>query len=354
MAPVVQALAAARISSQVCVTGQHRTMLDQVLTHFGLTADYDLNLMQANQTPSAVAARTMEAIEPVLSQARPDWVLVQGDTTTAMAAGIAVFYRKIKLAHIEAGLRTNHKHSPFPEEINRRLLAVVADMHFAPTEKARTALLAEGHAASSIVITGNTGIDALEWTRHALAGGQSVPQADITEYAGEHSLVLATLHRRESFDGGIKRICLAIRNIAEQLPAIRIVLPVHPNPQVRPVVQAALAGLPNVWLTEPLDYATLVWLQDRASLIITDSGGIQEEATFLGRPMLIVRETTERPEAVANGNAELVGTERDRISARAMAILTNCDLRTRMSKPSTIFGDGTAAGKIVAALQKMH
>ena len=352
MAPVVLALAReAQIQPIVCVTGQHREILDQMLGVFGVKADHDLNLMRPNQTLEGLTAAALTALGPVLDEVEPDWLVVQGDTTTAMASALAAYYRKIKVAHVEAGLRTGDKYAPYPEEVNRRIIATIADLHFAPTETARQALLAENHADSTIHVTGNTGIDALFWTRaEAKAGRVQGPPGLEAELEGRR-LVLVTAHRRENFDAGMDEICRALKTLAERFDDILIVLPVHPNPNVKGPIEAQLDGVSRVKLIAPVDYGPFVWLIDRAAIILTDSGGIQEEATALGKPMLVMREVTERPEAIAAGGALLVGAHADAISGKAIQILTDAALYRRMSKGSDVFGDGRAAERIVAALR---
>ena len=352
MAPVVRALQASEgLQSVVCVTGQHREILDQMLGVFGVTADHDLNLMRPNQTLEGLTAAALTALGPVLDQERPDWLMVQGDTTTAMASALAAYYRKIKVAHVEAGLRTHDKYAPFPEEVNRRVIAAIADLHLAPTETARQALLAENHAEATIRVTGNTGIDALFWTRaEALAGRVQGPPGLEAELHGKR-LVLVTAHRRENFDAGMDEICRALKTLTQGFEDIVVVLPVHPNPNVKGPIEAQLQGVSRVKLIAPVDYGPFVWLIDRAAIILTDSGGIQEEATALGRPMLVMREVTERPEAVAAGGALLVGAHADVIAAKAAELLTDPALYARMSKGSDVFGDGHAAERIAEALR---
>jgi UDP-N-acetylglucosamine 2-epimerase (non-hydrolysing) len=352
MAPVVQALERAPdFRSVVCVTGQHRQILDQMLGFFGLTADHDLDVMRPNQTLEGLTAAAVTALAPVLDEVRPDWLLVQGDTTTAMASALCAYYRKIKVAHVEAGLRTGDKYAPYPEEVNRRIIATIADLHFAPTETARQALLAENHPQASIQVTGNTGIDALFWTRaEAKAGRISGPPGLDGALEGKR-LVLVTAHRRENFDAGMDEICRALRTLAERFDDIVVVLPVHPNPNVKAPIEAQLTGVSHVKLIAPVDYGPFVWLIDRAAIILTDSGGIQEEATALGKPMLVMRDVTERPEAVAAGGAVLVGAHAEPIVDKACELLTDQALYRRMSKGSDVFGDGRAAERIVAGLR---
>ena len=352
MAPVVRALQASPdLEAVVCVTGQHREILDQMLGVFGITAGHDLNLMRPNQTLEGLTAGAITALGPVFDEERPDWLVVQGDTTTAMASALAAYYRKVKVAHVEAGLRTGDKYAPFPEEVNRRVIAAIADLHLAPTETARQALLAENHSEESIRVTGNTGIDALFWTRaEAKAGRVQGPPGLEAELQGKR-LVLVTAHRRENFDTGMDEICRALKTLTGRFDDIVIVLPVHPNPNVKGPIEAQLKGASRIKLIAPVDYGPFVWLIDRAAIILTDSGGIQEEATALGKPMLVMREVTERPEAIAAGGAVLVGAHAGPITDKAAQLLTDDALYERMSRGSDVFGDGHAAERIVAALR---
>jgi UDP-N-acetylglucosamine 2-epimerase (non-hydrolysing) len=352
MAPVVQALGREpSLEPVVCVTGQHREILDQMLAVFGLKADHDLDLMRPNQTLEGLTAAAIGALGPVLDEVRPDWLVVQGDTTTAMAAALAAYYRKIKVAHVEAGLRTGDKYAPFPEEVNRRIISTIADLHFAPTETARQALLAENHADASIRVTGNTGIDALFWTRAQAKAGLVEGPPGLEEQLQGKRLVLVTAHRRENFDAGLDEICRALKTLAESFDDILVVLPVHPNPNVKGPVEAQLKGVSRISLIAPVDYGPFVWLIDRAAIILTDSGGIQEEATALGKPMLVMREVTERPEAIAAGGALLVGAHAGVITQRASELLTDAAIYRRMSTGSDVFGDGHAAERIAASLR---
>ena len=352
MAPVVHALRrSTQVETIVCVTGQHRQILDQMLAFFEIEADRDLDVMRPNQSLTGLTASTLVALSPVLEEIRPDWVVMQGDTTTAMAAALAAYYQQIKVAHVEAGLRTGDKYAPFPEEVNRKLISAIADLHLAPTPTARQALLAEGHADASIRVTGNTGIDALFWTRaRAKAGAVTLPAGLEAALAGKR-LVLVTAHRRENFDQGLAEICGALRALTECFEDIVAVLPVHPNPNVKGPIESLLTGAPRVHLIAPVDYGPFVWLLDRANIILTDSGGIQEEATALGKPMLVMRDVTERPEAIAAGNALLVGASRTRIIDRASALLTDKALYGRMATASDVFGDGQAGERIATALR---
>ena len=351
LAPVVRAFEAdPRFDSVVCVTGQHRAMLDQMLGFFGMRARHDLDVMQPDQTLTALAARTLERLQPVLDAERPDWLVVQGDTTTAMAAALGAFYNKIRVAHVEAGLRTRDKRAPYPEEVNRRMIGATADLHLAPTQAARAALLAEGEPDRNVVVTGNTGIDALYWTQDRVRAGQVSAPEGLEPLLDGRRLVLVTAHRRENFDGGLAQICAAIQALVQSFEDIAVVLPVHPNPNVKAPIEKALSHTPRVHLTQPVDYGPFVWLLDRAALILTDSGGIQEEATALGRPMLVMRDVTERPEAIASGNGLLVGAHQAAIVEQASRLLADPAALAAMARPSDVFGDGRAAGRIVEAL----
>ncbi|MCS7088525.1 MAG: UDP-N-acetylglucosamine 2-epimerase (non-hydrolyzing) [Thermoflexales bacterium] len=352
LAPVIRALhqRSAEFRVRVCVTGQHRQMLDSVLHLFAITPDYDLNLMQPNQSLCHTASSVLQHLEPVLRQVRPDWVIIQGDTTSVAAAALAAFYCEARVAHVEAGLRTYDKHQPFPEEINRRVASVIADLHFAPTERARQNLLREGIPAHTIHVTGNTIVDALHWiVQH------SPPASPLLDgvLADEKPLVLITAHRRENFGRGLEDICLAVRELAQQFPQVRFVYPVHLNPNVRAPAYRLLRDIPNVTLTDPLDYATMAHLLRRATLVLTDSGGIQEEAPTFGKPVLVLREITERPEVVEAGVARLVGTDRARIVAETTRLLTDPEAYARMAHAVNPYGDGRAAERIADILARL-
>jgi len=362
MAPVVKELQKhpGPIEAQVCVTGQHRHMLDQVLSLFDVHGDFDLAIMQPNQTLSQVTARVLVELDKVVQRVQPDWLLVQGDTTTAMAACLVAYYHRVKVGHVEAGLRTGNKHHPFPEEINRKIADALADIYFAPTEWARRNLEKEGVPAAAIYVTGNTVIDAL----HSIAGQPPDPETQAllkrigfrTETGSEPAaqnfrLILVTAHRRENFGRGLENICAALSQLAQaQGDAVRIVYPVHLNPNVQRPVRRLLKGIPNIMLLPPLSYAPLVHLLKRAYLVLTDSGGLQEEAPTFGVPVLVMRETTERPEAIAAGTARLVGTDPARILQEAHRLLEKPAAYRRMSRCSNPFGDGKASARIVQAL----
>lgn len=350
MAPVVAELRRRSDSFRpsVCVTAQHRQMLDDVLDLFDIVPDHDLDIMQDAQTPGYVAANVLMRLETILEAERPDWVLVQGDTTTTMAAALSGFYNRVKVGHIEAGLRTRSRWQPFPEEINRRVATVVTDLHFAPTQRARENLLSEGISEHDVIVTGNTVIDALlnitsrpfDWANSSVSR--------IAE--SQRRIILLTAHRRESFGEPIRSICRAAREIALTHNDVEIVYPVHPNPNVRAAARSELAGVPNVHLTEPLDYLTLAHVMKRSHLILTDSGGIQEEAPSLGVPVLVLRDITERPEAVDAGAARIVGTDADIIVKETLRLLDNPKEHGRMSHVVNPFGDGHAGERIALAL----
>jgi UDP-N-acetylglucosamine 2-epimerase (non-hydrolysing) len=349
LAPVIQTLQrrarSGEVAVKVCVTGQHREMLDQVMNLFGIVPDINLDLMQPGQTPSQVAARVLLEIEPVLQRERPDWVLVQGDTTTVMATAIAAHHMRIKVGHVEAGLRTGDRFNPFPEEMNRVIASHIADLHFAPTQQARQNLLREGIAAHIILVTGNTIIDAL------LEIAERPAPPEVAQFTTDRRrLVLVTAHRRENFGAPLKDICLALKSLAETRPELRIVYPVHLNPNVQVPVRAALGDVPNIFLLPPVDYLLLVHLMKASALILTDSGGIQEEAPSLGKPVLVLRQTTERPEAVEAGAVRLVGTDPAAIIAAATQLLDDEQLYSVMAQAINPYGDGNAAERIVDAL----
>ena len=349
LCPVIRAAVAAGLPVRVCVTAQHRAMLDQVLACFQVRPDHDLDLMQPGQTLAALTARALTALDPVIAAENPAMVIVQGDTTTTMAAALAAFYRHIPVAHVEAGLRTGDLCQPFPEEWNRIATTRLAALHFAPTEGARRNLLAEAVPAARIHVTGNTGIDAVLQTVEALdAGGLPCPTWPWLD--SNRRLILVTAHRRESFGPGIAEICKALTDLAAR-PDVQIVFPVHRNPNVLDVVSAQLADTPNVVLLDPVEYPDFVDLMRRSYLILTDSGGIQEEAPSLGKPVLVLRDVTERPEAVDAGTVRLVGPHRDRIVAAAVALLDDPTEYARRSAVHNPYGDGHAATRIISLLR---
>ena len=335
---------------KVCVTAQHREMLDHALEAFSIQPDYDLDLMQPRQTLAGLTARILAALDPVLEAERPDLVIVQGDTTTTLAGALAAFYREIPVAHVEAGLRTGDMTQPFPEEMNRVLTSRLAAWHFAPTVRAAEALLREGTAREKIFVTGNTGIDAVLYVRDALdSGALRAPDWPWLE-AGKH-LVLVTSHRRESFGPGIESVMRALARLASR-GDVQIVYPVHRNPNVTGPAHALLAGLPHVTLLDPLPYVPFVDLMRRCKLIITDSGGIQEEAPSLGKPVLVLRAKTERPEAVEAGTVKLVGVDQHRIVAEAARLLDDPAEYARLTRIHNPYGDGHACERIAEALAK--
>jgi UDP-N-acetylglucosamine 2-epimerase (non-hydrolysing) len=339
----------AEFAARVCVTAQHRAMLDQVLAAFGVTPDRDLDLMQPGQTLAQSASRILAALEPAIQAERPDMVLVQGDTTTTLAGALAAFYQRVPVGHVEAGLRTGDLAQPFPEEMNRVVTTRLAALHFAPTEAAADNLRAEGVDAGRISVTGNSGIDAVLYVRDALEAGR-LPAGEWPQLDPARKLIVVTAHRRESFGEGFEHICEALARLARRAD-VQLVYPVHRNPNVMDPVYRRLGGLPNVLLLEPLDYVPFVDLMRRAYLLITDSGGIQEEGPSLGKPILVMREKTERPEAVAAGTVKLVGTDPDRIVREAGRLLEDDAAYGRMARLHNPYGDGRASGRIRRAIQ---
>ncbi len=354
MAPLALNLAAdVRFSSKVCVTGQHRQMLDQVLDLFELKPDFDLSVMKPGQDLTGVTTAILTGMKDVLSDFKPDVVLVHGDTATTFAATLAAYYQQIPVAHVEAGLRTGNLYSPWPEEANRKLTGALAALHFAPTENSEANLLREGTSKDTIFVTGNTVIDALldvieRLDQNAtLKAKAAAPTAFLQE---GRKLILVTGHRRESFGDGFERICQALLATAKQHPEVDIVYPVHLNPQVQEPVNRLLAGVENIHLIEPLDYLPFVYLMSRAHVILTDSGGIQEEAPSLGKPVLVMRDTTERPEAVTAGTVKLVGTDIEKIVSELNMLLTNKAAYEKMSFAHNPYGDGKACQRICDVL----
>ena len=355
MAPVVGELARfpADFDSRVCVTGQHRDMLDQVLALFAIRPHFDLDIMRPGQSLTDTTCGVLRGLEKVFTRFRPDLVLVHGDTTTTMAAGLAAFYHQVPFGHVEAGLRTGNLQAPFPEEMNRRLAGMLARHHFAPTERARDNLLAEGVAADRILVTGNTVIDALLTVVGRLRTDTGLQRQMAERFAfldAHKQLVLVTGHRRENFGEGFARVCRGLRTLVATHPGVELVYPVHLNPQVQEPVGRLLGGQERVHLLAPLDYLPFVALMDRASLIVTDSGGVQEEAPSLGKPVLVTRETTERPEAVAAGTVHLVGTDEAAIVAQAAELLAT-PAGGRSGAVVNPYGDGHAAERIVRFLR---
>lgn len=347
MAPVVRALQRdPAFVCRVCVTAQHRALLDQVLEVLAIPADYDLDIMTPDQNLPEITHRVLAGLRDCLRSERPQWALVHGDTTTSFAAALAAFYAHVPVAHVEAGLRTGRRDVPFPEEMNRRLTGALASLHFAPTATARDNLLREGVARSDIVVTGNTAIDAL-WL--ALAAAREGDKTCL--FPPGRRGILVTAHRREAFGPGIRAICRAVRRLALR-PDVHVVYPVHPNPQIRGPVRESLTELPNVTLLEPQDYLSFVRLMADAYLILTDSGGVQEEAPSLGKPVLVLRECTERPEAVTAGTVKLVGTDEESIVASTERLLEDERAYARMARAVNPYGDGQAAPRIAAALRR--
>lgn len=350
MAPVVAELGSRPgIDCSVAVTGQHREMLDEVLELFGIRPDHDLDVMTVGQTPSQVAARVLGGIDELLAKADPDWVLVQGDTTTAMAVGLGAFHSRVRVAHVEAGLRTYDRRHPFPEEVNRRVVSMVADLHLAPTGSARLNLLAEGVDDADIVVTGNTVVDAFVDVAARPFDPAGTPLAGVPFDDGR--LVVLTAHRRESFGPPLREAFEAARALVEGDGDVRIVYPVHPNPDVQALAAEVLAGLDRVHLVPPLDYRSFVGLLSAAHLVLTDSGGVQEEAPSVGVPVLVLRDVTERPEAVEAGTAMLVGTAADRIVSAARLLLDDPSAHDAMARASNPYGDGRARVRIADAIE---
>ena len=357
MAPLALNLAAdERFDAKVCVTGQHREMLDQVLKLFEVTPDFDLNIMKSGQDLTDVTSAILQGMKTVFSAFKPDIVLVHGDTATTFATTLAAYYHQIPVAHVEAGLRTGNLYSPWPEEANRKLTGAIAAVHFAPTETSRQNLLREGVAPQSIHVTGNTVIDALLDVVERIKTCQTLKQQFQRQFSflGEgRRVILVTGHRRESFGGGFEKICQALINTSRDFPDVEIVYPVHLNPNVREPVNRLLADIENVHLIEPLDYLPFVYLMDRSYLILSDSGGIQEEAPSLGKPVLVMRDTTERPEAVEAGTVKLVGTETEVITTNLRVLLTDSDAYSQMSFAHNPYGDGKACVRILDALSRI-
>lgn len=356
LAPLIEALHAdPRFLSRVCTTAQHREMLDQVLTLFDIVPDHDLDIMSPGQSLHQITARIIKGLEPILEAEKPDLVLVHGDTTTTLAASLAVYYAKIPLGHVEAGLRTGNMYSPWPEEGNRRVASALAQIHFAPTENARNNLLAENIPPESINVTGNTVIDALFSVTARLANDMELKRAMQSQFSflnKKRKLILVTCHRRESFGSGLERICKALLKIAKCNPDIEIVYPTHPNPNVQAPANRFLSGVKNIHLIEPLDYLPFVYLMNRAHLILTDSGGIQEEAPSLGKPVLVLRDTTERPEAIDAGTVKLVGTNMELIVSEVDRLMRNPEAYDAISRIHNPFGEGKASAQILETIAR--
>jgi UDP-N-acetylglucosamine 2-epimerase (non-hydrolysing) len=356
MAPLVNTFKKkkAKFKVKVCVTAQHREMLDQVLEFFEITPDYDLDLMKPGQNLYSLTATIIDSLKPILEGYNPDFVFVHGDTTTTMASSIASFYSGARLCHIEAGLRTFNKHSPFPEEINRQVTGRIADFHFTPTKASKENLIKENIEANKILITGNTVIDALLSSVKKVENQNNDIIKSIKRELYEHQeVILVTGHRRENHGEGFDRICLALREIAKKKPEIKIIYPVHLNPNVQEPVNRLLSGLDNILLIPPLSYPDFIWLMNRSKIIITDSGGVQEEAPSLGKPVLVMRDTTERPEAVEAGTVILVGTNIDRIVNETFDLLDNPNHFKRMSELHNPYGDGNACRRILNFIESL-
>jgi UDP-N-acetylglucosamine 2-epimerase (non-hydrolysing) len=339
--------------TKVCVTAQHREMLDQVLGFFGITPHYDLDLMKPGQNLYGLTATIIESLKPILEEFKPDFVFVHGDTTTTMAGSIASFYSGAKVCHVEAGLRTHNKLSPFPEEINRQITGRICDYHFAPTQTSKKNLLQENISEKSILVTGNTVIDALLKSVEKVNENPSKLILDLSQQIGNKEVVLVTGHRRENHGAGFERICKALKTIAQDDKERLIIYPVHLNPKVQEPVNRILSDVSNIILIDPLAYQDFIWLMNRSKIIITDSGGVQEEAPSLGKPVLVMRDTTERPEAVEAGTVLLVGTNEDLIVSKALNLLNNQDNFVKMSKLHNPYGDGLASKRIVEFIKKI-
>ncbi len=358
MAPLVKAFEAdpSNFLVSICITAQHRQMLDPVLKLFDIKADFDLDIMQPNQTLCDMTVAILLKLKMVLKQCKPDLVLVHGDTTTTFTASLSAFYNRIPVGHVEAGLRTYNMYSPYPEEFNRQLTSKIASYHFAPTISSQQNLLQENIPAKQIVVTGNTVIDALQWVLARIKADplRSQQMANILNIDETKRFILVTGHRRENFGNGFENICFALKQIAEQQPDVDIIYPMHFNPNVRTPVQRLLKGISNIHLIDPLDYEPFVYLMSRAYLVLTDSGGIQEEAPSLGKPVLVMRDTTERPEAVEAGTVKLVGTKCETIVTEVLDLLNKEKLYARMSKAHNPYGDGNACTRIVNALKESN
>ncbi|HEX8414701.1 MAG TPA: UDP-N-acetylglucosamine 2-epimerase (non-hydrolyzing) [Sphingomicrobium sp.] len=351
--PVIRALAATDgLRVRTCVTAQHRGLLDQVLHIADLRPDRDLGLMEPGQSLDRLTARLLTAIGETIDAETPDMVVVQGDTATAMTGALAAYYRRIPVAHVEAGLRSGDIYHPWPEEVNRRIVAPIAGYHFAPTQTAAEALIREAIDPATVHVTGNTVIDALHWTRDRIAAdpGLAGSAAPLLASMADRRLILVTTHRRENFGGGMEAIARAIRRIAHR-EDVGILFPVHPNPNVTKVMDALLGDLPNIARIAPLDYPGFVAALAGCDLVLTDSGGVQEEAPALGKPVLVMRETTERPEGIVAGTARLVGTDEDRIVSEVFTLLDDSEAHAAMARAHNPFGDGQAAGRIAAIIK---
>ncbi|MFN8672188.1 MAG: UDP-N-acetylglucosamine 2-epimerase (non-hydrolyzing) [Candidatus Sericytochromatia bacterium] len=364
LAPIIKKLEAHKdkFESIVCVTAQHRQMLDQVLDLFEIKPHYDLNIMKPNQNLFELTSNVLLNLKPIFEKENPDIILVQGDTTTVFAASLAAFYLKIKVGHVEAGLRTFNKYSPFPEEINRQLTTRMTDLHFAPTETSKQNLLKENIELKDIFVTGNTVIDALfltldkleEQEKNNKLSSKVAETKALLDKIGKKKIILVTGHRRENFGEGFENICYALKEIANKNEDVEIIYPVHLNPNVREPVNRIISNQKNIHLIEPLDYEPFVYLMSKSYLIITDSGGVQEEAPSLGKPVLVMRDTTERPEAVVAGTVKLVGTNKEIIVSESNELLNNNDSYDKMSKAHNPYGDGKASERIIDNLKNIR
>jgi len=336
----------------VCITAQHREMLDQIMRVFNIKPDYDLNIMRDNQSLFEITSTALEEVGKVINSEQPDWVIVQGDTATTFASALAAYYCKVPVAHVEAGLRTNDKYSPFPEEINRRLATHIADFHLAPTETNKENLMREGIQSQKILVTGNTVIDALLWVRDKI-NKEKQNFSELSTIDFKKKVILVTGHRRENFGQGFVNVCEALKEIAYTHKDVQLVYPVHLNPNVKKPVWNILSGINNVKLMKPLDYEPFVYLMDKSYFIISDSGGIQEEAPSLGKPVLVTRNTTERPEAVEQGSVKLVGTNKAVIIEAATSLLRDKIQYSSMSEVKNVYGDGLASKRIVGYFDEL-
>jgi UDP-N-acetylglucosamine 2-epimerase (non-hydrolysing) len=355
LAPVVRAFAAdPDVVHATCVTGQHRQMLDAVLEVFGLKPEYDLDIMRPGQDLIHITTAVLDGLSKVIAEFRPDWIIVQGDTSTAMAGALAAFYSRVKVAHVEAGLRTGNIFSPWPEEMNRRLVGQLATLHFPPTEIAGDNLRREHVAEGDLLVTGNTVIDALQWVAARIDDKGTIGSRFADQFAfldPTKRMILVTGHRRENFDGGLERVCRALAEIGQRAD-VEIVYPVHLNPNVQKTAREVLGENASVHLIEPQDYLPFVYLMRRAYMIVTDSGGIQEEAPGLGKPVLVTRDTTERPEAIMAGTARLIGTSSEALIANVTELLDDPDAYAAMAKARNPFGDGKASGRILDRIKQ--
>lgn len=355
MAPLLQRfLKEKTFITKLCITAQHREMLDQVLDFFELSPDYDLNLMKPNQDLSTLTAQILTQLTPVFQDFKPDYVFVHGDTTTTMATALSAFYHKVKVCHVEAGLRTYNKSSPYPEEINRQVTTKLTDYHFSPTQKAKENLEKEGIAPAQILVTGNTVIDALLQSVEKAKQQNSAIKQTLEKEIGRKELILVTGHRRENHGQGIRNICNAIKKLAYTYPNIAFLYPVHLNPKVQHPVKEILEEISNVYLIPPLNYQDFIWAMQRAKLIITDSGGVQEEAPSLGKPVLVTRTVSERMEAVEAGTVLLVGNDENEIFSKTQQLLENEDFYLKMAQLSNPYGDGKASQRILDFMKKIH